>query len=96
MQLKREFLRLLHKADPEVTENDYLVHEFASHLAALTDDWATGSPTFDVRKEWLAQWIEENRAQPLEAAASASGELELLDAEGDFDSDAEAEAGVDG
>lgn len=95
IQLESKFLQLLHEAVPSTSESDPLVQEFASHLVTLTDEWATGSPTFPERAKWLAQWIEQNTSQPYGAAA-AGNELELVEAGGDVETEAEAEAGVDG
>jgi hypothetical protein len=93
-QLEHQFLRLLHEADPEMSETDPLAHEFASHLAMLTDDWARGSSTFPERVKWLARWIAAN-TQPHEVAASDGSGLELVEAGDDVGSEAGAEAGVD-
>lgn len=87
-RLEDEFLRLLQEADPEVTENDPLAVEFASHLAMLTDDWATGSPKFAARERWIIHWIEENTGRVPELAVSGGDEFEFLEEAG-------ADAGVD-
>jgi hypothetical protein len=94
IDIEHELLRLLREADPSVTESDPVVREFASLLASLTDDWATGSPTLNARKRRLDQWIRHNSEEPLEVTASANSGL-LAEAEGDVEAEAGADAGLD-
>lgn len=92
IELENEFLRLLKEADPELSERDPVVREFASQLATLTDDWATGSPMLQVREEALDQWIRDSTDQHVEFATFAGSELEMSDEESAVEADASADA----
>jgi hypothetical protein len=52
-QLERLFLELLQTADPSVNEHPELTHEFAEHLAALSEVWATGAEQFRPHVQFL-------------------------------------------
>jgi hypothetical protein len=91
--MENEFFRLLREADPGTSERDPLVREFATHLATLTDDWATGSPYLSERERWLDDWVKQSTAEMGGAATSAArDEPELLLAYSSEDEPALAEA----
>jgi len=82
-QLERLFLELLETADPSVAEHPELTHEFAEHLASLSEDWATSAERFGAHVQFLRDWVESNSLahSELEAAADAWEERELADFE---------------
>lgn len=74
-QLKRLFLQLLQTADPSVAEHPALTHEFAEHLAALSEDWATGAERFREHVQFLRDWVESNSLAHSEVEASPAAEF---------------------
>jgi hypothetical protein len=74
-QLERLFLELLQTADPSVADHPELTHEFAEHLAALSEDWATGTERFGAHVQFLRDWVESNSLAHSEIEVSANAEF---------------------
>jgi hypothetical protein len=62
-KLKSQFLSLLLRADPNVGKRQALAEEFAGHLAAFTQNWATDAKDIDDQQEALRKWIDANAAK---------------------------------
>src|ERR1041384_311313 len=74
-QLKRLFLELLQTANPSVAEHPELTHEFAAHLASLSEDWATGAERFRAHVQCLRDWVGSNSPANSEVEAYPAAEF---------------------
>lgn len=72
-ELENAFLRVLQEADPGPS-GDSLVEEFASHLTALTEAWATDSQKLHEHERWLDNWVKRNTQERGAVEALSSNE----------------------